>query len=208
MRDALPRTIVTLLALTAGLGGACTVGPNYQRPPVTVPDAYRGLPADQARAESASLGDQQWWEVFQDDTLQALITDALEQNYDVRIAAARILEARAQLGITRANQLPTVSAGAVTARERFPQAQSVPAFRPIVEHVSVSAEWEIDFWGKFRRATEAARASLLANEWARHEVISAVVSDVASAYFQLRALDLELDISRQTLGLRRDSLRL
>src|SRR5262249_26715716 len=125
-----------------------------------------------------------------------------------RIAAVRILEARAQLGITHADQLPTVSAGAGIARERVPASRSLPSFDTNVAGVSVSAGWELDFWGKFRRATEAARATLLANEWARREVVHTVVSDVASAYFQLRELDLELDISRQTLASRRDSLRL
>src|SRR5262247_2062836 len=105
MRDARPRNTVTLLVLAAGLACGCTVGPNYKQPPVTVPEGYRGLPPDQAgRAESASFGDQKWWDVFEDDTLQGLIRAALEQNYDVRIAAVRIVQARAQLGITRADQ--------------------------------------------------------------------------------------------------------
>jgi multidrug efflux system outer membrane protein len=209
MRDARPRSTVTLLMLAAGLACGCTVGPNYKRPPVTAPDEYRGLPADQAgQTEPVSFGDQKWWEVFQDDTLQGLIGTALEQNYDVRIAAARILQARAQLGITRADQLPTVSAGATTANQRIPRSRASPAVDTNFNQVSISADWELDFWGKFRRATEAARAVLLANEWARQEVIRTVVGDVASAYFQLRELDLELEISRQTLESRRDSLRL
>jgi multidrug efflux system outer membrane protein len=209
MRDVRPRTAATLLVLAAGLACGCTVGPNYKRPPVSMPEEYRGLPADQAgRAESASLGDQQWWEVFEDEALQSLIRTAVEQNYDVRIAAARILQARAQLGIARANQLPTASAAAATANERIPKSLSLPSVYTSFYQVNASAEWELDFWGKFRRATEAARASLLANEWARREVIRTVVSDVASAYFQLGELDLELEISRQTLASRRDSLRL
>ena len=209
MRNVLRRKHLSLPVAAAVLAGGCTVGPNYRRPPVTAPQEYRGLPADQTgRADAASIGDQQWWEVFQDETLQALIGTALQQNYDVRIAATRILEARAQLGIIRADQLPTVSAGASTANERFPEARSVPAIDTNVHQASVSVAWELDFWGRFRRATEAARAHLLANEWARQEVISSVVSGVASAYFLMRELDLELDISRQTLGSRRDSLRL
>jgi len=209
MRDVRWRNTIVLLTIAAGLGGGCTVGPEYKRPPVTMPDEYRGLPADQAgRAEPASFGDQKWWEVFEDDTLQGLIRTALEQNYDVRIAATRILQARAQLGITRADQWPTVSAGALVAHQRIPQSRSAPAFDTNIGDASVSAAWELDFWGKFRRATEAARAVLLANEWARQEVSRTVVSDVASAYFQLRELDLELEISRRTLESRRDSLRL
>jgi multidrug efflux system outer membrane protein len=200
---------VTFIVLAAGLVCSCTVGPNYTRLPVTAPKAYRGLPPDLAgHSEAVSFGDQTWWDVFQDETLQGLIRTALEQNYDVRIAAARILQARAQLGITRADQFPTVSAGAVVANERIARSRSGPAFDTNFNEVSASAAWEIDFWGKFRRATEAARAVLLANEWARQEVIHTVVSDVASAYFQLRELDLELEISGQTLLSRRDSLRL
>src|SRR6476469_5263881 len=126
--DMQPRT-PTLLVGLAVVAGGCTVGPDYKRPVVNVPDAYRALPADQADStDLASCGDQKWWEAFQDETLQLLIRTALEQNYDVRIAAARILEARAQLGITRADQLPTVSAGAAIANERIPRSVSSPAF--------------------------------------------------------------------------------
>src|SRR4029077_5417941 len=129
-------------------------------------------------------------------------------NYDVRIAAARILEARAQLGITRADQLPSVSAGASAINQRSSQTARFPSFETSASQVSLSLAWELDFWGKFRRATESARAALLAQEWAQRQVISSLVSDLASAYFQLRELDLELDISRQTLASRKDSLRL
>src|SRR5690349_11364219 len=196
MRDEQPRPWLILLVLAAALACGCTVGPNYARTPVTAPDGYRGLPPGQVgQAESTSLADQKWWDVFEDETLQALIDTALQQNYDVRLAAARILQARAVLGITRADQLPTVSAAAFAANERLARTGASPAVNTNIQQVSVSAEWELDFWGKFRRATEAARANLLANEWARQEVIRTVVSDVASAYFQLRELDLELDIS-------------
>ena len=209
MRDVQQRTALARLGLIVVLAGGCTVGPNYKRPVVTVPQGYRGLPEDQAgHPDPVSLADQKWWEVFQDETLQELIRSALQQNYDVRIAAVRILEARAQLGITRADQFPTAAAGAAALNERLPQSRISPATNTTAYQVNVSAEWELDFWGKFRRATESARANLLANEWARQEVISTVVSDVASAYFQLRELDLELEISSQTLASRRDSLRL
>jgi multidrug efflux system outer membrane protein len=155
------------------------------------------------------LGDQKWWEVFQDPQLQDLVRTALKQNYDVRIAATRILEARAQLGITRADQLPTISAGVSGVNERV--ARQVPinrAYETSATSVGASMDWELDFWGKFRRATQAARADLLATEWARRAVIDSLVSDVASAYFQLRALDLQLEISRRTLASRQESLQL
>jgi multidrug efflux system outer membrane protein len=198
---------ITLLAVA--LTG-CTVGPRYKRPPVDVPDAYRGIDQENAgKTEAASLADQKWWEVFQDQQLQQLLRTALEQNYDVRIAAARILEAEAQLGITRSNQFPQVNAGAATSIQRIPaEATLTVATNGSATQLSLSAAWELDFWGKFRRATEAARANLLASEWAKQQVISTLVSDVATAYFQLRELDLELEISKQALTSRRDSLKL
>jgi len=198
-----------LISIVLMLCAGCTVGPNYKRPAVPVPPEYRGLPADQAgKADAASFGDQKWWDAFQDDVLRDLIKTALKQNYDVRIAAARILEARAQLGITRADQLPSVAASASSVNERIAQSVRIPSIETSAHQLSLSAAWELDFWGRYRRATESARASLLAQEWAQRAVISSLVSDLASAYFQLRELDLELEISRQTLGSRQDSLRL
>lgn len=197
------------LALLASLGSGCAVGPNYRRPSVNVPDTYRGLTAEEAaKAESASLGDQKWWEVLQDEQLQDLIRTALKQNYDVRIAATRILQAQAQLGITRADQLPTIAGGAEATNQRTSQSRFFPAFETSANQLNLSLAWELDFWGKFRRATEAARANLLARQWARQAVISTLISNVAAAYFQLRELDLELEISRRTLVSRQDSLRL
>jgi len=198
-----------LIGVILILSTGCAVGPNYKRPAVPVPPEYRGLPIDQAgKADVASFGDEKWWDAFQDDTLRTLVQTALKQNYDVRIAAARILEARAQLGITRADQFPSVAASASSVNERLAQSARIPSIETTANQVSLSAAWELDFWGRYRRATESARASLLAQEWARRAVISSLVSDVASAYFQLRELDLELEISRQTLASRKDSLRL
>jgi multidrug efflux system outer membrane protein len=156
----------------------------------------------------ASFGEQKWWDAFQDEVLSDLIRTALKQNYDVRIAAARILQARAQVAISRADQLPSVSAGASAVNERIPQTVRIPSIETSANQVSLSLAWELDFWGKFRRATESARANLLSQEWAQRQVIRSLVSDVASAYFQLRELDLELEISRRTLASRKDSLRL
>ncbi|MGH9581094.1 MAG: efflux transporter outer membrane subunit [Terriglobales bacterium] len=191
------------------LSSGCAVGPNYRKPAVPVPPEYRGGSPDQTgKSEAASLADQKWWDAFQDEALRDLIQTSLKQNYDVRIAAARILEARALLGITRADQLPSVAAGASAVNERIPQTVLRPGVETSANEISLSLAWELDFWGKFRRATESARANLLAQEWAQRQVISSLVSDVASAYFQLRELDLELEISRQTLASRRDSLRL
>jgi multidrug efflux system outer membrane protein len=146
--------------------------------------------------------------VFQDQQLQGLIRTALQQNYDVRIAATRILQAQAQVGITRAGQLPTIGGGAQVLDDRYAQTKPYPQYDTSSTQVGLSLGWDLDFWGKYRRATEAARANLLATEWARQAVISTLVSDVATAYFQLRALDLQLEISRRTLASRQDSLQL
>ena len=194
---------VTLLALSG-----CTVGPKYKRPAITVPDAYRGVFPESAAQTAASIAEEKWWTIFQDPELQSLIREAISQNYDLRIAATRVLQAEAQLGITRADQLPTVTAGASSANERLPATRITPAFETSPSEVNLSLFWELDFWGKFRRATEAARANLLANEWAQKAVLSTLVSNVASAYFQLRELDLEMQISRDTLASRKESLRL
>src|SRR5260370_24060313 len=107
-----------IILLIAGAAAGCTVGPDYKRPLVTVPDTYRGAAPEPIVADAASIGDQAWWDVFQDDQLRALIRTALQQNLDLRIAATRILQAQAQLGITRADQFPTVDGGASTSRSR------------------------------------------------------------------------------------------
>ncbi len=206
------------------LMASCSVGPNYKRPAVTVPTAYRGARADEAiTAENATpsatvptstgsaavaLGDEKWWEVFQDKELQGLIRTALKNNYDVRIAAARVLQAQAQLGITRADQLPSLEAGENVTSTRSPQIGPFPSYAVTQGEVSGSAAWNLDFWGRYRRATDSARATLLANEWAQKEVMSTLVASVASGYFQLRQLDLELEISKRTLVSRQDSLEL
>ncbi len=201
------KIVTPLSALILFVG--CAVGPNYKKPVTSVPATYRGLtPEESAKTEAASIGDQKWWEIFQDEQLRSLIRSALQQNYDLRIAAARILEAQAELGVTRANQFPSVSAGAGIGDNRSAKSKFLPAFEGSTGHVNLSAAWELDFWGKYRRATEAARANLLASESGRQEVIVTLVSEVARAYFQLRAMDLELEISKRTLGSRKESLRL
>jgi multidrug efflux system outer membrane protein len=154
------------------------------------------------------LGDEDWSKVFQDQELQGLIRTALQNNYDVRIAAARVLEARAQLGITRADQFPSLSGGGNITSQRSVASGPLPAFQQTTGQLSVSASWNLDFWGRYRRATEAQRARLLAQEWAKQAVISSLVANVASGYFQLRELDLELEISKRTLASRSESLKL
>jgi multidrug efflux system outer membrane protein len=197
-----PRALLVVGLVLAG----CAVGPDYRRPALPVPADFRGRPPG---AEGPSLGDLAWWQIFDDETLKSLIQEALSANYDVRIAAARILEARAQLTTTRSAQFPDVSANASadyinTPGER-PPLEPRETFEPLA---TLDLSWELDLWGRLRRATEAARADLLASENAQRFVITTLVSDVATSYFQLRELDLELEISRRTLTSRQGSLRL
>ncbi len=203
------RPTLLLLTLLLVFSTSCTVGPNYKRPAVAVPDRYRGLtPEEAAKAEAASLGNEKWWVVFQDPQLQELIRTALAHNYDVQIAATRILQAQAVLGITRADQFPTISGTASADMQRTSQTKIIPPIYTSTNHISLTMFWELDFWGKFRRATEAARADLLATEWGKRAVLTTLVANVAGAYFQLRELDLQLEIAKRTLGSRQESLRL
>jgi multidrug efflux system outer membrane protein len=191
---------LSILLLSVAVWSGCAVGPNYKRPAVDVPGTYRGAsteapttseqntkPPTPQRA-AASLGDEKWGEVFQDEELRKLIHTALKNNYDVRIAATRILEAQAQLGITRADQYPSLGVGASVADQRSPKIGPIPSFEVSLGQVTASAAWNLDFWGRYRRATEAARANLLANEWAQRQVMATLVANVATAYFQLRIL--------------------
>ena len=196
--------ILAVLVLETG----CTMGPKYKRPAVNVPQEYR-TPEPQQAIQASSLANEQWWQVYQDPVLTQLIHTAIAQNYDVRIAAARVLEAQAQVGITRSYQLPSVSLGADVFSEQNPKdTRLFPAYQVNGGELSLSVIWNLDFWGKWRRQTEAARAQLLATEWGQRAVISSLVANVATDYFQLRALDSELDISKRTLASRQQSLQL
>jgi multidrug efflux system outer membrane protein len=193
-----------VLLLFAG----CAIGPNYKRPAVNLPTGYRAaMPA--RNAEAASLGNEKWWDVYQDAVLTQLIHTALQENYDVRIAATRVLEAQAQLGITRANQFPTASVGAGVFSQQNAKVSSLfPAYEVNAGQLNLSVIWNLDFWGKYRRQTEEARAQLLATKWGQQAVISSLVANLATAYFQLRARDAELEIAKRTLGSRQQALQL
>src|SRR5580692_3312480 len=196
--------ILAVLVVEAG----CMMGPKYSRPTVDVPQEYRA-PVPQQAAAASSLGNEQWWQVYQDPVLTQLIHTAIAQNYDVRIAAARVLEAQAQVGITRANQLPSASVGADVFSEQNAKVTTLfPAYQVNGGELNLSVIWNLDFWGKYRRQTEAARAQLLATEWGRRAVLSSLVANVATAYFELRALDSELEISQRTLASRQQSVQL
>jgi NodT family efflux transporter outer membrane factor (OMF) lipoprotein len=204
-------SLVLLLILLAG----CTVGPNYHKPAIQAPDSFRS-PEPLPAGEPGSFGDLKWWEVFKDDKLQDLEKTALAQNYDLRDAVARVQAARASLTITRADQFPNfgASAGISTIRVSRDGETPLPASFLPSQNVTFGQatlnllSFELDIWGRLRRATEAARANLLASDETRKAVVTTLVSDVASAYFNLRNLDYQLEISRRTLASRQESLEL
>lgn len=204
------KLLATCLVFSCVVLTGCTVGPNYQRPKVTLPTQYRGqAPSPPKPTPVVSLGNEKWWNVFHDPVLQQMIRTALKQNYNVRIAASRALQAQAQLGITRSYQFPIVQAGADMFSERNPKITSAfPEYKSTAGKLDFSVIWNLDFWGRYRRETEAARDSLLATEWGRRAVITSVVASIAAAYFQLRELDAALEISQRSLASRKASLRL
>ena len=202
-------------ALAAGLASVflagCNVGPKYARPQITAPPAYRG--ADDTPVSSTaqnSLGDEKWSEVFHEPELQALIQTALVNNYDLRIAAQRVLEAQAQLRVTRSQEFPQISVGGSGIGAGFPSGEFGNSIdSPLVNgSLSVSASWTPDFWGLYRRQTEAARDQMLAQAWAQRAVRMSLVEQVASLYIELRALDSQLAIAQQAVKVRRDSVAL
>jgi multidrug efflux system outer membrane protein len=190
-----------LIAAAASFLAACAVGPDYKRPALDVPSTFRGVPQD---AHDASFADLDWWAVLEDPVLQSLIKDALNNNYNLRIAANHVLQAREQLGITRASQMPALSGFVEAERQRTPPVLSDQT----IYSGGLQLSWVLDFWGQYRRATEAARATLLSTEYAQHAVRITLIANVASAYFQLRAFDQELDASMRILQTNRETLRL
>lgn len=188
----------------------CNVGPRYARPPIAAPAAYRGAD-DQAiaNADKESLGDRQWSAVFRQPELQELIRTALADNYDLRIAAERILEQQAQVRITHAQEFPTVSVGGTGAGATIPSSVSSSISSPLsFGSFNISAAWSPDFWGLYRKQTEAARDQLLAQTWAQRAVRMTLIEQVVMNYIQLRALDEQLAITRRTLDARRESVDL
>lgn len=197
-------TVVTAL-MAASLLVGCAVGPNYHRPDVQTPAAFRELTENTpVPPQTASYADLPWWQVFQDPQLQELIRSALKQNYDLQIATERINAARAQLAITRSSLFPQVQADGNFSggKQQFYPAKSNLLF------LAADATFQLDLFGKLRRETEAARAQLLATEDARQTVILTLVSDVASNYFALLQLDLELQITLKTVATQEDSVKL
>jgi len=205
-----PPLVFALVVFCSSLCTGCSVGPNYKRPVQTLPDQFHNAPA---AASAASLADTKWFDLFHDEVLRQLVETAVQQNFDVRIAAERVLEARAQVGITRSDLYPTLDLpGQFTASQSsgigafpFPGGQS---FKSSYTQLGLSFNWELDLWGRVRRLTEAARAQYLATEEARHGVTLSLISDVMTGYFALREQDLELDIAQRTRDVAQENLRL
>src|SRR4029077_5950477 len=196
--------IISLL-LVSSLIGACKVGPNYHRPDIQTPAAYRDLNENpQAQAQAASYADLPWWEVFQDAQLHELIRTALKQNYDLQTATERSNAARAQLAVTRSSLFPQVSGNGNFSGGKENNFQTKFNFLTLTG----DAAFQLDLFGKLRRATEAARAQLLATEDARQTVILTLGSGVASDSFALLQLDLQLQITRNTVQTQQDSVKL
>jgi multidrug efflux system outer membrane protein len=205
--------IVSVFPLAAALWlSGCMVGPDYQRPSVTPSAQFRG----DVIAGTQSIADRKWFEVFEDEVLQELIRIALAQNYDLRDAIARVEAARANVAITRSDQFPHFGIGGAVPSLDLPREGIFPIPTPsgVTDERTFGAvffnlsSFEIDIWGRLRRATEAARAQLLASDWNRKTVITTLISDVATAYFNLLEFDMELSIAKSTLATRQESLRL
>jgi outer membrane protein, multidrug efflux system len=198
------RPLISVILASILIGG-CAVGPNYHRPVVQTPTVYRDLRENpQAQEQAASFADLPWWQVFQDPQLQELIRTALKQNYDMQLATERINAERAQLSITRSQLFPQAQANGNFTGGKEQNFQSKSNFLAL----TADAAFQLDLFGKLRRETEAARAQLLATEDAQRTVMLTLVSDVASDYFNLLRLDLELQITRDTARTQEDSVKL
>lgn len=205
-------TGVAFTLLAGGLAASCTLGPNYKRPVVETPAVHRGASSTAAGPES--LADLKWFELFRDDQLTQLVSTALKQNFELRIAAERVLQARAAYAIRRADRFPSVDASADVNALRSSKAGAnrfiPPGANTGVSYVQAgfSLGWELDVWGRLRRSSEAARARYLATDEARHGVMTTLVADVTETYLALRALDFELAIAKRTRDVATDSVRL
>ena len=202
---------ISFILIVTTVAAACTLGRNYDRPQVQTPATYR---AALTESSAASLAEVQWFDLFRDETLTGLVKTALQENFELRIAAQRVLQARAAYGITSAGQWPTVdgSADLISARSSQVGAnRGIPAGTDTdvsYAQAGFSFGWELDVWGRLRRLNEAARAQYLATEEARRGVVTTLVADVSQTYLALRALDHELEIARSTRDAATNALRL
>ncbi|HEY4374741.1 MAG TPA: efflux transporter outer membrane subunit [Burkholderiales bacterium] len=203
------KTLVALLS--AALLSACTLGPDYKRPGFDLPSLWGKKDATPAEDKAAKLPEK-WWSVYNDPTLDTLVNEALEHNRDLAAAAARIEQARANLKITDAERYPIVTANGNTNRTRASAVGSFPVPANFLEtndtRLTLNASWELDFWGKYRRMSEAARANLLASEAGRESVLLGLTSDVVKAYYTLLSLRGQEDAARKTLDTRKQFVEL
>src|SRR5215469_3822416 len=195
VRAGCPAALIAALVISG-----CAVGPNYERPSLASPETFRG---ETAPPSASSLADLPWWEVFNDPTLVALIEESLENNYDLRIAVARVEESYAGVGVARSELFPQFGYDFVASRGRgtvLGTAVTTPPFTTSnLFLAALNVSWEIDIWGRIRRSTQAAQGQFLASDAARRGVILSLVAGVAQAYFQLRELDAELAITRDSV---------
>jgi multidrug efflux system outer membrane protein len=185
----------------------CTVGPNYKRPSINAPETFRG----ESEISTNSFANLPWWQVFHDDTLQNLIRVALTNNYDLRIAVTRVEQARSAAAEARAGFFPQVDYGANAGRGKNVGANNTPSPTGTLGSVfaaDVNASWEIDLWGRIRRLNESARAQFLASQEARRDVTISLIAQVAQNYFQLLALDRQLEIARESTNSFGESLNI
>jgi multidrug efflux system outer membrane protein len=205
------RRHAALVCAGALLAAGCTLGPDYRRPELPLPAAYRGAESGAGSATpAASFAELEWWQLFGDPDLQALIKTALADNHDLRIAVSRILQAQAQYTQVRSRQFPTLNAQADAPFTGYLGGDRPPGVSnwSVTPEAGLTFGWELDLWGKFRRATEGARAQILASEDVRNAVVITLVAQVAQAYFDLRTLDLDLEISQRTVTSRQQSVEL
>lgn len=204
-----------MLVLVAAALSGCLMGPDYRRPALQTPGSFRTLATSPVN-DPSSIADLKWWEVFKDEKLQDLERTALARNYDLRDAVARVEAARGRVGIVRSEEYPNFAGGASISTTRLSRDGSSPLPSSLIRSQNRTfggaslnlLSFEVDIWGRLRRSTESARAELLRADETRKAVITTLVSDVATAYFNLRELDYELEISRQTLATRQASLEL
>ena len=195
---------LTFVTLSAVMLSACMVGPNYHRPVVQTPTSFRGPDeSQQSSTQDTSFADLPWWQVFNDPELQKLIRTALKQNYDLQLAVERVTAARAQVGIVRSNEFPMVSVD-----PNFSGGKTTQGIKSNIFSLAADVVFQVDLFGRYRRATEAARAQLLGTQDAQQTVILTLVSDVASDYFLLRDLDLQLQIANETVQTQENSVKL
>jgi len=208
------KTLAYTLSLSVAILAGCAVGPNYKRPQVDTPTAHRGAAGEAVAVSAQSFAETPWRQIFDDSVMHELVEQALKDNFDMRIAAERIEQMRAQFGISTSRLYPTIDAQGKFTAQRGSSAGSI-IFVPRGTNLDVAysdagglLNWELDLWGRLRRLREAARAQYLASEDARHGIQTALIADVSFAYLQLRELDWELEIAEKTRRIAEDSLRL